>query len=97
MYSLALRTSILPFRTRRIAESTVMDELPGEPAVEPVSPDDFDDRLFKFFQRLGNTDRSILVLLMEGYNNKEIGTMLKLSQDAVAQRISRVRKSITNN
>jgi DNA-directed RNA polymerase specialized sigma24 family protein len=34
---------------------------------------------------------------MEGYNNKEIGTMLKLSQDAVAQRISRVRKSITNN
>ena len=92
MYTVALRTAILPFRRSRV-KIELHEVLPDRPADEPVTMGD-QDRLFKLFHRLGNFDRAILALMMEGYTRKEIGSVLGLREEAVTMRMSRVKKMI---
>src|SRR6185295_1909259 len=75
MYSVALRSAILPFRRMK---STVefRETLPDHPSVE--KHEGMDDRLHILFHKLGNFERAVLVLMMEGFSQKEIGAVLGL-------------------
>ena len=88
MYSVALRSAILPYRRSRV-RIEFPDGVPDRPA--PIQDGGVDDRLFKVFHRLSITDRGVLVLTMEGFTVKEIGAILGLMQSAVNMRMSRIR------
>ncbi len=90
MYTIALRTAIMPFRHVRLAE-----ELQGDiPDVADDEASDPDNRLFLIIHLLGRFERAALALMMEGYTQREIATMLSMSEWAVNKRLSRARKIV---
>lgn len=97
MFSVALRSAILPFRRSRRPRIEYRETLPDRPSGEDGVHEGADDRLFSLFHRLGNLERAVLVLMMEGFNHKEIGAALGLGEEALTRRMSRVRKAINND
>ena len=92
MHTIASRTAILPFRREKV-EIELREVLPDQVASEPAETDEV-ARLFTLFRRLGIYERAILALQLEGYTKKEIASILKLREGAVAMRISRMKKHI---
>ena len=92
MHTIAARTAILPFRREKV-EIELREVLPDQVASEPAETNEV-ERLFNLFRRLGNYERAILALVLEGYTKKEIASILKLREGAVAMRISRMKKHI---
>jgi RNA polymerase sigma-70 factor (ECF subfamily) len=91
MYTIALRTAIMPYRRKH---TTI--EFPGELPDRPNDETPENEKLFELFHRLGNFDRAILALLLEGYAQREIATMLDLRESTINQRMSRLRKFVGN-
>ena len=88
MFGVALRSAIMPYRRNsRIEYRDTLPDLPADEKLEWI-----DDRLYNLFQKLPNYERAIAALMMEGYNYKEIGTVLRMEEATVRQRMSRVRK-----
>ena len=90
MYTIALRTAMMPFRHVRPAEE-LQENMPDIPADEAPEAD---DRLFLIIHRLGQFERATLALMLEGYSQREIAVMLNLSEWTVNKRLSRARKII---
>jgi RNA polymerase sigma-70 factor (ECF subfamily) len=90
MHTVASRTAIRPFRRKKV-EIELHEVLPDQVASEPAETEEV-ERLFDLFHRLGNYERAILALLLEGYTKKEVASMLKFREGAVAMRISRMKK-----
>lgn len=97
MHTVSLRSAIMPYRhkLKAIIEST--DTLPDHPDDQRGVDEGHDDRVFDVFLKLGNFERAVLVLLLEGYMNDEIARMLRMSADSFARRLRRVRRSIENH
>ena len=57
--------------------------------------DDNVELLYIIIQSLKDIDKAIIVLHLEGYRNKEIAEMLKMSQTNVATRFNRLKSQLT--
>jgi RNA polymerase sigma factor (sigma-70 family) len=93
LYIVALRTGEHPYRKEKI-KLELMDSLPDRPSDEAMNGDT-DDRISRLFHQLEGTDRAVLTLMMEGYNQTEIAPMLELSREAVHKRVKRLRTTIS--
>jgi RNA polymerase sigma-70 factor (ECF subfamily) len=97
VYSVALRSAILPYRRIHRNPIEFPETLPDHPSGEAAMDEGPDDQLHNLLHRLGDFGRTALTLMMEGFSNKEIGTVLGLKEKTVGQRMNRVRKAINND
>lgn len=61
---------------------------------QSVGTDDNLELLSMIIQSLGDQDKAIVILHLEGYKNQEIANMLNISLTNVSTRMSRVRTSL---
>lgn len=97
MHTVALRSAIMPYRHKIETFIESMETLPDQADNQDNVDEGHDDRVFEVFLKLGNFERAVLVLLLEGYVNREIAKMLRMSSDSLARRLRRVRRSIENH
>lgn len=62
--------------------------------ISTAKADDNVELLSIFIQSLKDVDKAIVVLFLEGYRNKEIAEILKMSQTNVATRLNRVKSQL---
>lgn len=97
MHTAAVRTAIMPFRRKVRAYIESTGALPDQVADEPEIGEGPDDRVFQVFNKLGNFEKGVLVLMLEGYANHEIAKIMRMSSSTLKRRMRRVRKSIEND
>jgi len=62
--------------------------------ISHAKADDHTELLTMIIQSLKDIDKAIVVLSLEGYRNKEIADILKLSQTNVATRLNRIKSQL---
>ena len=94
IYTIAVRSAILPFRRKKRIKIELHEVLPDGPDEELY--EGMDDDLFNLFLGLGKYERAALALLAEGYTREEIGPIMQLGKHAVYKRIKRAIKAMEN-
>lgn len=94
----ATRVLIDTLRQNQRWFETANDEDIGEIDFEHQLDDGMDFQLCikRIDEQEGQLNREIFLMMLHGYNNKEIGEQKHLSQMSVAQRISRMKKRINH-
>jgi RNA polymerase sigma-70 factor, ECF subfamily len=93
IYSVSLNTILARVRkekTRIATESISCSEL----AFSNAMADDDTELLNRVLQLLKGQDKAIVILYLEGYKNKEISQILKLTPTNVSTRLSRVKAEL---
>lgn len=90
MYSVAIKTGAALYRQRERNIVEIHDVLP-DIAVIPTEAT-HDDEAIAFMRRLGTIDRSILMLMLEGYTNQDIAPVIGLSEEATTMRVLRLKR-----
>jgi RNA polymerase sigma-70 factor (ECF subfamily) len=93
IYSVSLNTILAGVRkekTRITTESISCSEL----ACSNAMADDDTELLNSVLQSLKALDKAIIILYLEGYKNKEISQILKLTPTNVSTRLSRVKAEL---
>ena len=93
MYSVALRTAIKPFRVDR-SKVEIRETLPDR--AEETQPIDErgSEKLFSIFHRLSIYERAILALMMEGFTQKEIATLIGLHEKTVTKQMRKIKETV---
>lgn len=58
------------------------------------SADPLVDRLYSLIARLGEADRSLVALYLEGLSQRQMADVLRISENAVKQRMKRIRQHL---
>lgn len=93
IYSVSLNTILAKVRKEKnkiTAESISCSEL----ALSNAMADDDTELLYLVLQSLKGLDKAIVILYLEGYKNKEISQILKLTPTNVSTRLSRVKAEL---
>jgi RNA polymerase sigma-70 factor (ECF subfamily) len=93
IYSVSLNTILAKVRkekTRITTESISCSEL----AFSNAMADDDTELLNRVLQSLKGLDKAIVILYLEGYKNKEISQVLKLTPTNVSTRLNRVKAEL---
>jgi RNA polymerase sigma-70 factor (ECF subfamily) len=69
----------------------LVDDLPGDDASLATEKDLALRKLFDIIDRLGNPDRSVITLYLEGLDATSIGEITGMTPGAIATRISRIK------
>jgi RNA polymerase sigma-70 factor (ECF subfamily) len=98
MYRIALNVAIshrrgAVVRSRHFADvdAAGLDALPGAPAYEP---DDRVRELYRVIDTLDDFHRALVVLYLEGRDQREMAEILGLTETNVATRLSRLRQKL---
>jgi RNA polymerase sigma factor (sigma-70 family) len=95
MYRVVLNTLI---SNQRKKSSRIVTELYSEETeMHPSQGGGSDDELLVLqhaISMLGRVDKAVVILHLEGYAHKEIGTLLSLSESNVSTRLSRIKKQL---
>ncbi|MFY0591938.1 RNA polymerase sigma factor [Roseivirga sp.] len=96
IYKVALNTLLNKKRRekRRALEITSLDQAATLPLREDQGVDDDCQLLMKLISGLGDKDKAILILHLEGYSNKEIASSLSMSQSNVSTRMNRAKNTL---
>jgi RNA polymerase sigma-70 factor (ECF subfamily) len=97
MYRIALNVAI----SRRRADMTRARYLPSDPSVtlealpgSTVSPDDRLRELYRVIDALDDFHKALVVLYLDGYDQREMAEILGLTETNVATRLSRLRQRL---
>ena len=69
----------------------LVDDLPGNDTSDAADQDLALRKLFDIIDRLGNPDRSVITLYLEGLDAASIGEVTGMTPGAIATRISRIK------
>lgn len=93
IYRVSLNTLLTKVRNERnkiITEPLVISEL-----LVPIAMADDDNELLRVvIQSLKDVDKAIVILYLEGYQNKEISKMLAITTTNISTRLNRVRTEL---
>lgn len=83
-------------RRRRLPISDAPADQLVDPSSETIESDsgNLDERLKQLLSSLGETDRAVLLLLLDSINNKQIADVMGVSEGAIRVRLHRIRKRI---
>lgn len=90
IYRVSLNTILTKVRRERRSVSAEPIDAPHF-YMSGAKTDDNVELLYMVIQSLKGIDKAIVVLHLEGYRNKEIADILKMSQTNVATRLNRIR------
>jgi RNA polymerase sigma-70 factor (ECF subfamily) len=94
LYRIALNTAIkYSKKERKRSHGEALDDV--QHLLHEVEP--FDERLswlYEAIQRLDKVDRSISLLLLEGFTYKEMAVMLGITESNVGVKINRIKKQL---
>jgi RNA polymerase sigma-70 factor (ECF subfamily) len=92
-YRVALNTALTQRRTRR-ARPEASDDLSGV-AAPPVEPPDEDvQALEQALRELGEVDRALILLRLEGHGYEEIAEITGIGRGAVSVRLVRIKERL---
>ena len=96
VYRIATNTALVNLRTVSV-KGEFRESIPEQfhPVTTTSLPSDAE--VHKFFKGLKPFDRAIVAFFLEGYSHQEIGTFMDLEENAVTQRLHRIRKNISKN
>lgn len=90
IYRVSLNTIITKIRKDKRSIAVEPIEEPHH-YISNANADDNVELLLMFIRTLKDIDKAIVVLYLEGYRNKEIADILKMTQTNVATRLNRVK------
>ena len=93
IYKVSINTLLSKKRKEKRSVATDPIEKTDQFVSKPFADDDL-ELLQLIIQSLRNVDKAIVILYLEGYQNKEIAFMLKLSASNVGTRLNRVKSSL---
>lgn len=93
MYRIALNVASSAYNAPR-PKIELPGSVPDVPVFDGQTGSREDDEYFEFFQTLDKIERSILILMAEGYSRTEISDMTGISKKAITMRLSRLKKTI---
>jgi RNA polymerase sigma-70 factor (ECF subfamily) len=100
MYRIALNVAI----SRRRAETTRARHLPSDPSVtlealpgSSGAPDDRIRELYRVIDALDDLHKALVVLYLEGHDQREMAEILGLTETNVATRLSRLRQRLRHD
>ena len=96
IYRIALNTAITWIsreKKYRNANDTT-DNLPDVLLQHNIQADERLDWLYKTIHQLNEIDRSIILLLLDGFSYKEMATILGISETNVGVKINRIKKQL---
>ena len=97
MYRVALNTAITWVRKQRKHERRKQALEVGETLLTTGSVDAIDPRVEWLYQQIGqlkDVDRSVALLLLDGFSYKEIGSIVGLTESNVGVRINRIKSAL---
>lgn len=94
LYRVCLNTIFTARRRRKIL--VYAEELPEGPSPEADERLQREDvqRLYAAIRQLGETDRAVVLLHLEGYENLEIGELMGMLPNTVAVRLHRIKQRL---
>ena len=93
IYRVALNTLLSKRRKEKKTVQTYQLEQ-GKVAISTKRFDDDLELLKVLVQSLSDSDKAIMILYFEGYKNKEIASLLKISVSVVSTRLNRIRQKL---
>jgi RNA polymerase sigma-70 factor (ECF subfamily) len=93
LYRLSLNT-IFTIQ-RRINKVEYTDTTKYEEQLTTTSSNDEKERLYKAIRTLSDTERAIVSLHMDGYDNKEVGELLGITANLVGVKLYRAKQQLT--
>lgn len=94
LYRIALNTAIKSMRKERKQEATSINDATYILCDNTVQMDDRLTWLYEEIYRLDKIDRSIALLLLDGFSYKEMSGMLGITESNVGVKISRIKKQL---
>lgn len=98
LYRVALNTAIAWTRKQDRHHRGKQPLAAVEDLLVTSAPDRHDPRLewlYRQIGKLGDVDRSVALLLLDGFNHKEIGAVVGISEGNVAVRVHRIKAALT--
>ncbi|GGZ21164.1 DNA-directed RNA polymerase sigma-70 factor [Echinicola pacifica] len=95
-YRIALNVSISFLRkekSRREGEESYRQEWPVYSS-PPTDNDERIEQLYRFMDQVKSTDKALLLLLLEGFKNKEIASIMGISTSLVSTKIFRIKEQL---
>jgi RNA polymerase sigma factor (sigma-70 family) len=92
LHRIALNTAIT-YRRREKRHASVDIELPEQP-IENSHENPQAEMLYEAISRLGQMDKALIILHLEGYSYEEISSMSGITVTNVATKLSRIKKKI---
>ena len=93
LYRLSLNTIFTIQRKTNKVEYT--DTTKYEEQLITTSSDDEKERLYKVIRTLSDTERAIVSLHLDGYDNKEAGELLGITANLVGVKLHRAKQQLT--
>ncbi|NQZ75682.1 MAG: RNA polymerase sigma factor [Ekhidna sp.] len=93
IYRVALNTLLSKRRKEKKTVQTYQLEQ-GKVAISTKRFDDDLELLKVLVQSLSDSDKAVMILYFEGYKNKEIASLLKISVSVVSTRLNRIRQKL---
>ncbi len=92
MYRIALNTALASFRKKTIKYANVKEfpELATNTNIENTNQ----EKLFHTIRLLNDSEKAIISLFLEGFNNSEIASVIGISKNNVAVKINRIKDKI---
>lgn len=95
LYRIALNTAIKWTRKESRHQRAERIEAVQAAVLEPVGqPDDRLEWLYQEIHQLDEVDRSLALLLLEGFSYREMASILGISESNVGVKINRIRKKL---
>lgn len=95
LYRLCLNTILSHKRNRKpVAYSNDLTNIAPAIAAAPHEKED-SARLYAAIKRLAETDKAIISLHLDGYNNEEIANIVGITKGNVAVKIHRIKEQLT--
>jgi RNA polymerase sigma-70 factor (ECF subfamily) len=92
-YRICLNTILTHQRKRRPPPALLPRE---EGLPDPVTRDPTDRQALHWgIRQLGETDRALIIMHLEGYDNTDMAAVLGISNNHVAVKLNRIRKQLT--
>ena len=96
LYRIALNTAIKwNKRERKYAGSETLDNIQHLLQESRAQPDERLKWLYSEIYKLDEIDRSVILLLLEGFSYKEMSAILGISESNVGVKINRIKKHLT--
>ena len=93
LYRLSLNT-IFTFQ-RKTNKIVYTDTMKYEDQLTSISANDEKERLYKAIRTLSETERAIVSLHLDGYDNKEVSELLGITANLVGVRLHRAKQQLT--
>ena len=81
-------------RRRRLPITSSATEKLVDPASNNTEPIDLDNRLKQLLKTLGETDRGVLLMMLDNIPTEKIADVMGVSEGALRFRLHRIRKRI---